>query len=73
MVIEIQVKPGARRSQVEQRPDGTWLAHLKARPVDGKANHELIALLAEHFGCAKSAVTLKSGAAGRRKLVRIAE
>lgn len=52
-------------------PDGTWVAKLKSPPVDGKANAELIALVAEHFKCSKAAVSIKAGAAGRMKLVRI--
>jgi uncharacterized protein (TIGR00251 family) len=51
--------------------DGTWSAKLKAPPVDGKANEELIALVAEQFGCRKAAVSIKSGASGRVKLVKI--
>jgi uncharacterized protein len=47
------------------------MAQLKAAPVDGKANEELITLAADHFECRKSAVAIKSGASGRRKLVRI--
>jgi len=48
-----------------------WLAQLKAPPVDGKANAELIKLVAKQFGCARSAVSIKSGAGGRTKLVKI--
>lgn len=71
VVIQVKVKPSARRSTLEQAEDGTWLAQLKAAPVDGKANDELIALVADRFQCRKSAVSIKSGAAGRMKLVRI--
>jgi uncharacterized protein len=39
--------------------------------VDGKANAELVALVAEQFGCRKAAVSIKAGASGRIKLVRI--
>jgi hypothetical protein len=39
--------------------------------VEGKANAELIALVARRFGCAKTAVSIKAGASGRRKLVKI--
>ena len=70
-VIQVRVKPNARTSTVEPSDDGTWLAQIKAAPVDGKANAELIALVADHFQCRKSAVTIKSGASGRTKLVRI--
>jgi uncharacterized protein YggU (UPF0235/DUF167 family) len=53
-------------------PDGTWIAKLKAAPVDGKANEELVSLVAEHFRCRKAAVAIKAGAAGRTKLVTVA-
>ena len=71
-LIQVKVTPRARVSSLTQTADGTWVAKLKSPPVDGKANAELIALVAEHFKCSKAAVTIKSGAFGRIKLVRIA-
>lgn len=70
-IIRIKVKPGARESSLAQTADGTWLARVKARPIEGRANSELIALVAQQFGCAKQAVSIKSGESGRLKLVRI--
>ncbi len=71
--IRVKVKPNARVSALDE-PDGEgiWLARLKSPPVDGKANAELIALIAQRFGCRKRAVTIKSGASARLKLIRIA-
>ena len=69
--LRVKVKPNARESTLELEPAGTWLARLKAPPVDGKANAELIELVAKRFGCARSAVSIKSGAGGRMKLVKI--
>ena len=69
--IQVKVKPNSRASTFEQAADGTWLARLKSPPVDGKANEELVALVAGRFGCPKAAVTIKSGASGRMKLIRI--
>ena len=71
LVLQIKVKPRARASSLEQNPDGTWLARLKAAPIDGKANQELVALVAQHFKCRRSAVTIKAGASGRMKLVKV--
>jgi uncharacterized protein (TIGR00251 family) len=71
IVIQVKVKPNARVSTFAQAEGGTWLAQVKAAPVGGKANKELIALVAGHFRCRKSAVSIKSGASGRMKLVRI--
>jgi uncharacterized protein (TIGR00251 family) len=68
--IQVRVKPNARTSSLDEA-DGMWLAQLKSPPVDGKANAELIALVAEKFGCRKAQVTIKAGAGGRMKLVRI--
>jgi len=51
--------------------DGTFRASLKSSPVDGRANAELIRLVASHFARRVSAVTIKSGASGRSKLVVI--
>ena len=69
--LQIKVKPNARASTLEQAADGTWLAQLKPPPVDGKANEELIALVAKPFGCRKAAVSIRSGASGRMKLVKV--
>lgn len=71
IVIQVRVKPNSRLSRLEQVDGGTWVAQLKAAPVDGKANEELIALVAARFACRKSAVSIKSGASGRMKLVRV--
>lgn len=70
-IIQVRVKPGARQSVLSQAEDGTWLAHVKSPPIEGKANDELVALVARHFGCRRSAVSIRSGASGRTKLVRI--
>ncbi len=73
MILEVKVKPRSPTSSLERLPDGTWVARLKAPPVDGKANAELIELVAERFRCPKAAVTIKAGAGGRLKLVKVAD
>jgi uncharacterized protein (TIGR00251 family) len=72
-IIELKVKPGARVSQLQQQPDGTWRAQLRSPPVEGKANAELIALVAGQFGVRRTQVSIRTGAGGRRKLVKIEE
>jgi uncharacterized protein (TIGR00251 family) len=70
-VLQVKVKPNARSSSFGQSSAGMWLAQIKSPPVEGKANQELIALVAAHFQCTKSSVSIKSGASGRLKLVQI--
>lgn len=69
--LQLKVKPNARTQSLKQGDDGVWLAQLKSPPVDGKANAELIALLADQFGCRKADIAIKAGAGGRMKLVTI--
>lgn len=71
LTLQVKVKPLASRSSFAQQADGSWLAQIKAPPVDGKANEELVALVAKHFHCHKAAVQIKAGASGRLKLVRV--
>jgi uncharacterized protein (TIGR00251 family) len=72
VIITVRVKPNARASELVPGDDGAWEARLKAAPVEGKANAELLALVAARFGCAKSAVSIRSGAGARTKRVEIA-
>lgn len=69
--LQIRVKPGARENTLVEQPDGRWSARIKAPPVDGRANAALIELVAEHFGVARSQVTIRSGAGARDKWVQI--
>jgi uncharacterized protein (TIGR00251 family) len=69
--IVVKVKPNARQSRIERLADGSYSAELKSPPVDGKANAELIGLVAKAFGCQKSAVEIKSGGASRIKRVTV--
>jgi uncharacterized protein (TIGR00251 family) len=71
MLIQVKVKPNARASSFTVAPDGSFLAQLRSPPVDGKANEELVALVASHFRVAKSAVEIRRGASGRTKTVSV--
>ncbi len=71
IVLQVKVKPRSKASALVQEGDGTWTARIKAPPVDGKANEELVRLVAAHHGCPRSAVTIRSGASARLKLVAV--
>ena len=69
--LRLKVKPASRVEELAQLEDGSWLARVKAPPVDGKANAAVIALVARHFGLRKAQVSISSGASGRMKLVQL--
>ena len=47
------------------------LVRLNAAPVDGAANAELIAVLADALGVSKRAISVVSGERSRQKRVRV--
>lgn len=71
VTLQIKVKPRDRRSELVEAADGTWVARVKAPPVDGRANEELVGLVADEFQCGKAGVRIQSGASGRTKLVGV--
>ena len=71
MLLQVKVKPNARTSALTPAGDGTWVAQLRSPPVDGRANEELIALVAGHFGVARAAVSIRGGGSGRIKYLRV--
>ena len=72
-VLRVKVKPNSKRQLIREEPDGGFTVHLKSPPVDGKANRELIELLADQFGVSKSQVSVKSGISSRHKWVELSE
>lgn len=71
MKKQVKAKPNAKKQQLITEADGSLTAYLKSAPTDGKANQELIELLAKSFGVSKSQVVIKSGLSSRIKIVEI--
>jgi uncharacterized protein YggU (UPF0235/DUF167 family) len=71
MLLRVKVKPRSRATALTRAADGSWVATLKSAPVDGKANAELVTLVACYFECPKAAISIKSGAAARIKVIRV--
>lgn len=69
--IPLRVKPRSSRSGVLGLREGVLEVALRAAPVEGAANAELVEILAKAFGVRRSDVAVVAGAAGRRKLVEV--
>lgn len=68
---KVKVKLFSKQQNIKEEPDGSFTISLKSPPVDGKANDELIKLLAEKFNVLKANIRIKSGLSSRQKLVEI--
>ena len=66
MKIKIKVKPNSSQEKVVKNSDIEYDVWIKEKPVDGKANLELIKLLSKYFG---REVEIKSGFTSRRKII----
>lgn len=71
--LEIKVNPNSKTRSLRKHEDGTWSASVMALPIDGKANEELIRLVAKHFDTRKKNIIIKRGSKAGIKLIQIAK
>lgn len=64
--IEVRVHPRSKKNAVEKNGE-YYKVWVQAAPEKGKANREMIKLLAEHFGLAPSHIRLVRGKKSRNK------
>ena len=72
MLVRVQVKTRSHASSVVyDKVNDLYLVSVPATPHDGKANEEVVAIMAREFGLAKSLVTIKSGLKSTVKMVNL--
>ena len=71
ITFDVRVIPRSSKSEIVGEIDGVIKIKLKAPPVDGAANEELVKLLSKLIGVSKSAVEITNGKSGRTKRLRI--
>lgn len=69
--LRLRVVPGARRSEVVGRLGDAWKLRVHAPAERGRANDEVIALLARQLGVGRAQVRVVSGHANRDKVVEV--
>ncbi len=69
--LKVRVQPKASRNQVDGFEDDTLRLRVTAPPAEGKANAEVIALLAKTLGLSKSRLEIIRGHNSRDKVVSI--
>ena len=71
VLVRIHVQPRAARNGFVGIHGGAVKLRITAPPVDGKANSQIVELLAKLFQVPKSAVSLASGPQSRQKRFRV--
>jgi len=69
--LKVKAVPGASRSEIVGRLGEALKIRVAAPPEGGKANREILELLAERLGLPAASVTLVSGAASSAKVVEL--
>lgn len=70
-ILKIKVIAGVKKSEVSQRADGTLKVRLKSPAKKGKANEELIGLLAKFFKIPKNRLEIIKGEFKANKIIKI--
>lgn len=70
-LLRVHVQPGASRVGVAGVHGDALRIRVRARPVDGAANRELLQVLADALGIRSTAIAIESGAQARRKRLRL--
>lgn len=71
MKIIVQVRPRSSQAKIEKIDEGQYQVWVHATPEQGKANREMLALLADRLQVAKSSVRIVIGKTAREKLVEV--
>lgn len=70
MIIQVKVFPKSKKKEVSEE-NGVLKVHLNSAPEKGKANKELVAILAEYYKISKGRITILKGETARNKVVEI--
>ena len=65
----MRAQPRASRAGLDGLVGDAVRVRLRSAPVDGKANKELVATLADAFGLPKASVVFKSGETSKTKRI----
>ncbi len=71
VVVSVRVKPRATRAGIVGRHGDGIKAAVRAAPERGRANEELVAVLAQAFGVQRGQVEIVAGATSQDKKVRV--
>ncbi len=69
--FQIKAFPGAKEESVKENKDGFLSVRVNTSPVDGKANKDIIKLLAKTLDLRKYQVSIVSGLKDRIKKIKI--
>ncbi len=71
IVLNVRAQPRSSRPGIDSIVGDAVKVRIKSAPVDGKANKEIIEVLADAFGVPKSSVVFKGGETAKSKRILV--
>lgn len=69
ILLSVKVQPNARRQEIQKINKGEYKIRVLSSPTEGKANKEVIEVIASHFHLPASRVKILRGEKSRKKIV----
>ena len=69
--LRLRISPGAARSEIVGRHGDGWKVRVRAAPERGRANADLLELLADVLGVPRSSLDLVAGVSARDKVIEV--
>ena len=73
MILTIKIHPNKKIAKIVKIADDSYEVNLKSRPIENKANLELLQLISDYFKVSKNQITFKSGLKSKFKTIEINE
>jgi uncharacterized protein (TIGR00251 family) len=71
MKIKVKVHTNSKTKSIRKDMEGVFQVYTSQGPFEGKANEEIIKMLAGYFGVKQNQVFIESGKKSKEKIVEI--
>ncbi len=71
MNIQVTVKANSKSKKLVEVDDSNFVAYVRSSAIEGRANEEMIEMIAEKFDVPKSYVEIVRGEKNPKKLVEV--
>ena len=71
MLIKVKVFPGSKKQEIIKKSKDSFDVKVKSKPIQGRANQELVGMLAEYFKIHENKIRFIKGFKQRNKIIEI--
>ena len=72
MLIKIKTFPSSKKQEIIKKSKDSFDIKVKSKPIQGKANEEMIKVLVEYFKIPENKIRIIKGFKQKNKIIKIA-